>query len=143
MKSEDWSNAFKATLAIFCVGVLALVVSFFTDASLCLFYNITGIPCPACGMTRSYINLFQGNINQAFWNHPLFWIIPLIPIILFIDQRKPKWKLADKVFIPTIILFIVVWIIRVILFFPDTPPMERNSQAFLQKLLYIINGRIL
>lgn len=41
------------------------------QAEFCLFKNITGIPCPGCGMGRGTNALFHGNLLHAFRMHPL------------------------------------------------------------------------
>lgn len=39
--------------------------------SLCLFKNLTGFPCPGCGMGHSLIAAVQGNWRAAWRYHPL------------------------------------------------------------------------
>ena len=75
----------------------------------CAFRNITKIPCPGCGLTRAYLSLLKGDIKQAFIYHPLFWIIPFILVIIF-----GKFKYKNKILISIIILFIIVYIYRMI-----------------------------
>ena len=38
---------------------------------LCLFRRITGIPCPTCGLVRSWRLLAQGHIAESWWLQPL------------------------------------------------------------------------
>lgn len=35
----------------------------------CPVLHLTGIPCPACGMTRSFTAIAQGNLSQAVTHH--------------------------------------------------------------------------
>lgn len=35
----------------------------------CPILQLTGIPCPACGMTRSFIAMVEGNLSQASAHH--------------------------------------------------------------------------
>lgn len=35
----------------------------------CPLRSLTGIPCPTCGMTRSFVAIAQGNLGQAFHYH--------------------------------------------------------------------------
>lgn len=37
----------------------------------CIFYKVTGIPCLACGLTRSYVFSAHGNLSAAFNMHLL------------------------------------------------------------------------
>lgn len=39
--------------------------------SVCLFYHWTGLPCPGCGLTRSFVCLGHGDFLGALHWHPL------------------------------------------------------------------------
>ena len=34
----------------------------------CMFYNLTGLPCPGCGMTRGFVAMGHGQLAAA-WRH--------------------------------------------------------------------------
>lgn len=58
---------------------LFLILAWFTGESafsICIFYSITGLPCPGCGMTRSVHFLLHGDILHALRYH-LFGILVL------------------------------------------------------------------
>ncbi|RYZ47850.1 MAG: DUF2752 domain-containing protein [Sphingobacteriales bacterium] len=55
----------------------------------CLFRNVTGIPCPACGITRALLCLMQGEVKQALYTNPLAFAAALFLII------TPLWCIAD------------------------------------------------
>lgn len=38
---------------------------------LCPFRLLTGLPCPACGLTRSWVHLAHGQVGESFAAHPL------------------------------------------------------------------------
>jgi len=80
----------------------------------CVFKRIFGFPCPGCGMTRAWIALFKGELTQAFYYHPLFWTAPLLIAAIVIYIRKPKYKWNKILLISICILYIVVYVIRVI-----------------------------
>lgn len=35
-------------------------------ASVCMFHQATGLPCPSCGTTTSVLHILNGNFNEAF-----------------------------------------------------------------------------
>ncbi len=47
--------------------------------SLCLFKNLTGRPCPGCGMTRAISAAAHGNFKQAWrYNKLALIVLPLL-----------------------------------------------------------------
>ena len=61
------------------------------DTHFCLFRMITGIPCPACGSTRSILSLLHGDLAGLLYWNPLGMVL-LAAMIIF-----PLWVLADWV----------------------------------------------
>lgn len=57
--------------------------------SVCIFKNITSIPCPACGSTHSVLSIFSGNWWLAIQDNPLGYIIGILLIII------PIWLAYD------------------------------------------------
>ena len=43
--------------------------------SVCLFYHLTGLPCPGCGLTRSFVCLGHGHLRESLHWHPLGIVI--------------------------------------------------------------------
>jgi hypothetical protein len=43
--------------------------------SFCPFYNLTGLPCPGCGLTRAFVCLGHGHWRESLHWHPLGWLI--------------------------------------------------------------------
>ncbi len=43
--------------------------------SLCTFKNLTGLPCPGCGLVRSVTALVHGDVAGSFVHHRLGWLI--------------------------------------------------------------------
>lgn len=56
---------------------------------LCFFKAVTGLPCPACGSTRSVLSLFNGNISEALKINPLGFLIAAVMLI------TPFWLIYD------------------------------------------------
>lgn len=55
-----------------------------TEQSLCPFKLLTGFPCPGCGITKSLIFLYKGDIEKSLYYHlfgPLTFLFCLAAII--------------------------------------------------------------
>lgn len=48
-----------------------LTIGPLTIPETCMFKNLTGIPCPGCGLTRSMVAAAHGNMRQSFHYHRL------------------------------------------------------------------------
>ncbi|OJX01232.1 MAG: hypothetical protein BGO70_15780 [Bacteroidetes bacterium 43-93] len=59
--------------------------------NICILKAVTGMPCPACGTTRSINAITKGNWNQAFLINPFGYPALAAMIIL------PVWLIADVV----------------------------------------------
>ena len=79
----------------------------------CWLRKLTGIPCPACGCTRSLASWASGDLEQALLFNPLFFAVcvglllwlalwlaqltsnrPLLENIHARAARLPRWKMA-------------------------------------------------
>jgi hypothetical protein len=48
---------------------------------LCVFRSLTGLPCPGCGLTRSFCALAQGDVSAAFRFHilgPMAYVVVVV-----------------------------------------------------------------
>ncbi len=57
----------------------------------CLFKNLTGMPCPSCGITRSIIQFYNGHFETAILINPLGLIATIMLVI------TPLWIIHDVV----------------------------------------------
>ncbi|MBC7959352.1 MAG: DUF2752 domain-containing protein [Vallitaleaceae bacterium] len=115
-------------------------------AHLCLYKNISGLPCPGCGLTRSYLTLIDGNLKGAFFFHPLFFTIPFILILIFFTNLTSKAfhkKTATYFLFGFIALFLVVYVLRMVTFFPHTPPMDFNNNALIPIFLKFVHSFVM
>jgi hypothetical protein len=51
----------------------------------CPFYQMTGLPCPFCGMTRSVICLAHGRLAESLHYHPLGIVFALAAAVIWVD----------------------------------------------------------
>lgn len=81
-------------------GLLYLVWLKLTGIAVpCVFYRVTGLKCPGCGITRMLIALSGFRIKEAFLSNP--FLLVTLPLLLFIilyirakekrGEALPKW----------------------------------------------------
>ena len=65
----------------------------------CPFYSFTGHPCPFCGGTRSFAEMWQGNTSAALRYHPLgpvLFVLSLVVAVavaaLLATGRTVRWQ---------------------------------------------------
>ncbi|HIS75183.1 MAG TPA: DUF2752 domain-containing protein [Candidatus Merdivicinus excrementipullorum] len=128
----EWKKVLLWTL-------LLAVMILFLDVG-CIFRKVTGIPCPGCGMTRAHLAALGFHFQRAFHYHPLWFLpIPLAAVQLFFPAglfRERKWNNAAAVLLLSLVL--AVYAVRMILYFPDTPPMEYQADSLLGWLLTLL-----
>ncbi len=115
------------------LSLIALIYLVFHIVGIgCPIKFVTGVSCPGCGMSRACLWLLAGDIGNAFYFHPLFWAVPLFPVLYILREtgKMPK-KVYEICIIIICILFLLVWIIRmfsgsdVVVFAPDQSAFAR------------------
>jgi Protein of unknown function (DUF2752) len=64
----------------------------------CPLRSLTGIPCPTCGMTRSFVAIAQGNLNTAIEHHlfgPAIFLLFLVGTIFVLWELKTNKNLIS------------------------------------------------
>ncbi|MDD4328245.1 MAG: DUF2752 domain-containing protein [Eubacteriales bacterium] len=100
----------------------------------------TGLPCPTCGMTRASLSLLHLNFGEAFYYHPMvFVVIPALiaGAVLLLIGKATKKRCMPWIIALAASLFIV-YIVRMILFFPNTEPMAFNEGSLAGLILHLI-----
>lgn len=54
--------------------------------SICPFNNLTGLPCPGCGLTRGFVCLAHGRFVEALHWHPLSPFIFLLGLLALVEN---------------------------------------------------------
>jgi len=106
----------------------------------CLVKSIIGIPCPGCGLTRATLAFLRFDFKAAFSYHPLFWLATPF-LILALYGKKPLFnskKIEITIYIVVGLLFIGVYIYRMLTVFPNTEPMTLNNNSALFTIIKII-----
>jgi len=69
--------------------------------SLCVFKMLTGLPCPGCGITKSLIFLYQGDLDKSLHYH-LFGLPLVVGCVLLIGLLVIE-MVTKKVFLRSVI----------------------------------------
>ena len=94
---------------------------------------MTGISCAGCGMTRAWKCFLTGNIQGAFYYHPLFFS-PIFFILLLLFKKKIPEAIYKAVITGLLVIFLVVYVVR--LLDPNDTVVEIDvKHHFLLKLL--------
>jgi hypothetical protein len=90
------SSLYRMIVFLFGAGYAWLGYHFFkaddhAGMTICLFKNVTGIPCPSCGVTRSLLLFARGSFLKAIWINPLGLLVGVLMIVI------PIWAATDYV----------------------------------------------
>ncbi len=131
----DPKTARRIQLWIIGIAVLTLVLITYSpleylfkylgykDSNGCPLLTLTGVPCPMCGMGRSFWALIMLNFNDAFYYNPsgaiVYLISGLIILAIFIKsffnyRLKLKNPLLKLWYVP-VVLLVVVWVLNIVL----------------------------
>ena len=64
----------------------------FNMPSICPFYEMTGLPCPGCGLTRAFVCLGHGRWAEALHWHPIGWLVYGIFLGLWLRAGVTLWR---------------------------------------------------
>lgn len=101
------------------IAVLACLPSDGLTSGLCPLFQLTGIPCPFCGLTRSISSGLHGELGRSIAYHPL-GIAVLVYLVAIAWSGKMMLKIgrlninltSNKVQLVTLGVFFVTWIVR-------------------------------
>jgi hypothetical protein len=69
------------------------------DQSLCPFKLLTGFPCPSCGITKSIVYFYQGDILKSISYHilgPAVVFFCVLTIVLLLVELKTKKEFFNQ-----------------------------------------------
>ena len=78
-------NRIEVITSVAAVVVLYVILEIFGVT--CPIKYITGISCAGCGMSRAWISLLHFNIHDAFMYHPLFFLPPVVVIVMLFKSK--------------------------------------------------------
>ena len=95
--------------------------------SICAFHNFTGLPCPGCGLTRSWVSMAHGHGGEALAWHPLgplLFVAALIYAIWsgYMALKRPPFplpmRLQNAIIAAFVVLMLAFWGARLAGVFP-------------------------
>jgi hypothetical protein len=104
MKSGAPNPIGRPIIAVVCLSMVAAARLYAPHVShgpiLCLLHGLIGLPCPACGLTRSFCYLSYGHIAEAAAQNalglPLFLLCLFFPALWFAEwllrRRLIDWR---------------------------------------------------
>ena len=143
MRKHSWYETLLV-MALFYGTIAVINAIVLGKAELCFFRMLCGLPCPGCGLTHATLALLQGHFVQslAYCPFALFMWATIVSALLTFFKPFPlprliypilcffgnnKWWLSFLAF-----CFGVLYIVRLILYFPNGPyPMVYSSSNYL------------
>ncbi len=116
MKREQMKRMLPRLLLMGVLAVLLLIAVLLKTP--CLFRSFTGVPCPACGMSRAWLAAFRLDIAGACRLHPMFWGIPVLGVLYIFDGFPIPGKHCTRLLYLVLLAgFVLTYWIRLMLFF--------------------------
>lgn len=112
------NNKFKKIIIVCAIGIIAIIgisiLHYFNIGIPCIFYKVTNLYCPGCGITRAIISLLKLDFYQAFRYNSL--VIILLPFLLmyfiYVNVFCGKKKIPQFVWVILLIMVILYGILR-------------------------------
>ena len=123
-----------------CFSVLAVaafyVVLFAVDAK-CPIKHIFGISCAGCGMTRACLSAFRLDFASAFYYHPLWPLLPVASVLLFIYWIKKKKRAFNATLMIFLTALLGVYIWRLFFLENDVVTISLESSVFYRLFAFV------
>lgn len=105
----------------------------------CYVVELTGFPCPACGLTRAGFAVLRGHFHDACQLHIFIYPIIGMAIVAIVKRYflKQDLKILKKYLVMLLILMVIYYIYRMIRFFPGDPPMSFYNNNLLRRILFL------
>lgn len=111
MITDKKKNRLQAISAVLAVVIFYAVLQGFGIT--CPIKWITGISCAGCGMTRAYLALLHLDLVAAFHYHPLFWMVPILIVVLW-KKQKIKSRYYKIIVFTAVLMLVTIYLYRML-----------------------------
>lgn len=116
---EKLKKTVKKYYAVVLVTAAYILVSNALGIVICPFRRLTGLPCPACGITRAYICAFHLDFKSAFAYNPFFLVLPPLMFYFLLGEKplfgsKKREKYISIIMLATLLIFNSIRIYRIL-----------------------------
>jgi len=123
------------------IAILLIIITYILITNIfgafCPSVIVTGLPCPGCGMTRAVIAIFTGRFEAAMHYNPvaILWLLWALYFVIsrYIIGKPDKW-ISHTLSIICIIT-IIIYVIRMVMYFPDETPMTYYKNNIMSKIV--------
>lgn len=105
--------------------------------SLCPMVLVTGLPCPACGMTRAGVLVLRGHFAEAWKLQPFIYVLGLFVLAAGIWRYlllKDSVGWMKKCLTVILLSMTAFYIYRMVRYFPDVPPVTYYPYNLIYRL---------
>ena len=136
MSTKDKKNLLYILFLLACFAIYCVILYALTGG-LCAFRGLLGIPCPGCGGSRALLSLAKGNIKQCIELNPAapFVFLCIVNEIRVTYMKKGNKKLAGILLSASIIGSLILYVVRMKLYFPYREPYVFYPNSLLMRIL--------
>lgn len=129
IRSAKWA-------VMFIIAYFVLLKKIFK--SLCPMVFLTGFPCPGCGLTRAGIHVLRFEFAAAWQIHPFIFAVIGLAAVFAAERyflKREEMRVTMWCAVMVIVSLILFYIYRMVLLFPNVPPMTYYRHNLLRNLL--------
>ena len=105
----------RGIAALLVAGATVLPVAMLRDSPvICPFRRVTGLPCPACGLTRSWQAAAHLRVTESLGYHPLGAATLVGAIVVALDSGDGTPRLVERraIQLSAVALWMATWLWR-------------------------------
>ena len=102
VKNIGWHIAVTAAVAVAAVVIYRLHIP-------CVFREVTGIRCPACGISHAALAVLRLDFAAAWRHNPLIFLFPPALWLFFTDGKPTRHQTLNRALLYAMPAAVAVW----------------------------------